>query len=243
MMIDHTKVDIEVLAQLLRMAEQGSGVSEAQSQAILAAVHTRKQALDEKLLKLSCSYKPSAEEYKQTLALYKDLILLSPLNYNYYVEAGLTCHWLKDYSASIAYYTTALQLIHQDPEDYFDDSSFRKLNRQYYLYELYTWRSVSYLELQEYERALEDAKCALRYLAISATADKSHYSTAVRQIYRSLRGLGEIIKAETLGTQVETVEEYPILNDEGKVETKKEVIKGIHWKPLQEVMRLLQIEV
>jgi tetratricopeptide (TPR) repeat protein len=243
MAVDYTNVATEVLGQMMRVAEQNKGVPAEQVKALREAVHARKKRLDEVLF--SCqSFTGDQQRKQQRLRIFQELIALEPTNYNYYYGAGISCYWLEDYTAAIAYYTTALQLIDKDPDVIRSEDDFRELNRNYFLWEIYRWRGKAFLEAQQFQQAIEDGKMALRFLYTSSSwPHQDSYFSIMPVLYRSYKGLGQYVRAEALGTSYEEEVEYGDYNDQGERIITKEIEKGIHWKPWAELLRLLQIEV
>lgn len=201
---EYTAVDTELLGQMMRVAKQNPNTSQIQVESLQQAVEMRKAQLIGKLADFNNRQFGSDSEAihlneRSKIAVYQELILLEPDNYTYYKEAGKCAQFVHDYPASIAFFTSALQLA----GDEFDT-----------LWELYKERSRSYLRTGNYARALEDGKMFLRCKYFSLTYDDAitrQKSYNVYMICESLRQLGN----KVLGDQIDTTYELAQYSEGG----------------------------
>lgn len=203
MTTNYMQVDTEVLGQMMRVAKQNSGLPQEQLEALSRAVEERKQQLSDQLADLiqqSCGGREAIRLNEGSqLKLYQQLITLEPDHYAYYEQAGKCAQFLDDYPTSVAYYTSALQLVGDDVEK---------------LGELYQERSRSYLRHKDYANALADGKLFLRFSYLSQQDDGAITRQKAYNLYmicESLRQLGQ----KALGDEIETTYELAELSDEG----------------------------
>lgn len=192
MTTDYMQVDTEVLGQMMRVAKQNPALPQEQLEALRRAVEERKKELRDRLTQ-------PKDESDNELNILKKLIILEPDNYAYYERAGKCAQFMDDYPTSVAYYTSALQLVGDDVEK---------------LGELYKERSRSYLRHKDYANAFADGKLYLRFKYLSPKYDDSWRQQKSYNLYlicESLRQLGN----QVLGDLIENTYELAELSEEG----------------------------
>ncbi|MCB0086950.1 MAG: tetratricopeptide repeat protein [Caldilineaceae bacterium] len=187
MATDYTTIDSEVLGRMVQMARQAQNLSGDELEALQKTVEARKDQLL-KQLKLAGRDWEDTESTRRYATLYDELITLEPDNYKHYKEAGWWSHHrLEDYQAAVAYYTSALQVVEDDPD---------------VIWMLYKERAALYLDLGDFARTLEDGKMALRYKYLAPKLfdiDRSmHYSYGLLYVYEGLKGTGNRALAEEI---------------------------------------------